>query len=258
MAASVRFEDEAFSDGRYDHLASLLGANRYEAMGRCAYLWRQCTQEQVYVLPESFVRVYVDPDKLCEARLGERVDGGIRIKGTDGRIEWLAEKRATSAAGGRARAAKAMREGGRFTSTPPASPGETHQHSTRTPPALTSAPAPAPAPAQLQETDKIARELRAYEIEQIGFSQNGQLAGPAQIAIRKLMPIHRDELEIALKAGGTAWKYTAKVLESMRAEAVRRSPPPIAQRTLTRTVSRQDQSFEQALAGVEAFNATRR
>lgn len=101
--AAVRIEEEAFGDGRYEHLGQLLGTSKYDALGRMTFLWRQCTQEQSHVLPESFVRVFVNPDFLVEARLGERVDAGIRIRGTRGRIEWLARLRKNGKKGGRPR-----------------------------------------------------------------------------------------------------------------------------------------------------------
>ncbi len=102
MAASVRIEDEAFSDARYDHLAKLLGVSKFDALGRMAFIWRQCTQEQTHSLEASLVAVFVDPNLLIECRLAEENNGLIRIKGTEGRIEWLGRLRKNARKGGRA------------------------------------------------------------------------------------------------------------------------------------------------------------
>lgn len=59
--------------------------------------------------------------------------------------------------------------------------------------------------------------------------------------------------EITQQASVPGFAYFVGVLEGNRRP---RAPKPT--RELTRTVSRQDQSFEEALRGVEAFNATRR
>jgi hypothetical protein len=131
MAASVRIEDEAFGDGRYEHLGQLLGTTKFDALGRMSFLWRQCTQENSHVLPESFVRVFVDPEKLVESRLGERVETGIRIRGTRGRIEWLAKLRKNGRKGGRPRKPNGYPNG--------------NQERTRIEPE-SNPPAPAPAP----------------------------------------------------------------------------------------------------------------
>ena len=104
--AAVRIESDAFSDHRIDTLAILAGySNKFEALGRMAHLWRTCTQREVYVLPETTVAIFLGPrgvEALIEAELGERAEGGIRIRGTKGRIEWLKNLRANASAGGRA------------------------------------------------------------------------------------------------------------------------------------------------------------
>jgi hypothetical protein len=105
MAANVRIEDEAFNDPRIEALATIAGYNRYEALGRLAHLWRVCTQREAYILSEVQISGCLGtkgPVALVEAELGERVEGGIRIKGTEGRIEWLQKLRASAKAGGAA------------------------------------------------------------------------------------------------------------------------------------------------------------
>lgn len=109
MAASVRIEDEAFSDPRYDMLGVLAGYNRYEALGRMACLWRHCTHRESAVVSAKLVAAFLGergPAAIIEADLGELADGGIRVKGTSGRIEWLRDLRAKSKVGGEANRAK--------------------------------------------------------------------------------------------------------------------------------------------------------
>lgn len=105
MAANVRIEDEAFGDPRIEALGTIAGYNRYEALGRLAHLWRVCTQREAYILSDVQISGCLGakgPEALIGAELGERVEGGIRIKGTEGRIEWLQKLRASAKAGGAA------------------------------------------------------------------------------------------------------------------------------------------------------------
>jgi len=110
-------------------------------------LWRQCTIEQREVLDERDVTDVLGArgvDAICAARLGEKVEGGVRIKGTSGRIEWLATLRGNGRygkMGGRPRKRKTLK----------GSQKAPKSAQTETPPA----PAPAPAPAQEE------RETRA-------------------------------------------------------------------------------------------------
>lgn len=113
MGAPVRIEDEAFADVRIEMLGTLAGYNRFEALGRLAYLWRMCTQRGAYVVTEAFVSAALGDrgvEALLGAELGERTEGGIRVRGTQGRIEWLEKKRAQSKAGGKANASRHQAE----------------------------------------------------------------------------------------------------------------------------------------------------
>lgn len=135
MAASVRIEDCAFGDSRYARLAEAAGyrGGHYEALGRMAHLWRDCTERQMQVVSEGTIRAHLGkhgPRAILEAELGEPAEGGIRVKGTE-RISWLGHLRSSAKGGGQARAASARRgEGGRFGSSqaagdPPATRLET-------------------------------------------------------------------------------------------------------------------------------------
>lgn len=104
---SVRIEDDAFGDLRYDELAAACGlADADHARGKMARLWRQCTAEKRYVLSRSVVESVLGPrgvDALVLSRLGELRSEGVRIKGTRGRIEWLEKLRNNGKKGGRPR-----------------------------------------------------------------------------------------------------------------------------------------------------------
>lgn len=110
--AAVRVESEAENDIRFHLLAKQAGlADADHALGKMLRLWRACTNRQSYVLSEAVVACVVDPDALVAAELGERVEGGIRIRGTKGRIEWLGERRKASRKGGLANRAKWVPQG---------------------------------------------------------------------------------------------------------------------------------------------------
>lgn len=119
---AVRIESRTFKDLRLDALGELAGYNRYEALGRLSHLWEHCTDRQAKVVSEVIVRACLGPrgvEAILGADLGERTEGGIRVKGADGKIEWFAGYRDGAAAGGQARAENADRDaGGRFASKP--------------------------------------------------------------------------------------------------------------------------------------------
>lgn len=105
---AVRIEEEAFGDERYDDLAAAAGlADADHARGKMARLWRQCTLEGTYALHRITVERVLGPkaiEALTFARLGELLDDGrVRVRGTEGRIEWLEKVRAGGKKGGRPR-----------------------------------------------------------------------------------------------------------------------------------------------------------
>ncbi len=253
MAVSVRIEDEAFSDARIVALGDLAGYSTYEALGRMAHVWRLCTQRKLYVLSEVMVRACLGPngvDAIVGAELAERVEGGIRIRGTEGRIEWLEEKRSTAKAGGDMRAATAEREGGKFVKTPdsksanrgtldqrtPAPPAP-HQHPLVDSPALTSAPAPAPAPHHLitqgggveidfAETPGEGAVLRAAA-EQGWHAEGSEKARLRDLAAKRAPD--PEELRAAVlattEAGTPCFAYLLRILEGNRRPGRQRAPP---------------------------------
>lgn len=109
--ASVRIESDAFADERFDDLAKYAGlADGDHARGKMARLWRQCTIEQSHTLPDDVVTRHLGPegvDALIKSRLGARAGRNrVRIRGTEGRIEWLQKLRDNGKKGGRPRGSK--------------------------------------------------------------------------------------------------------------------------------------------------------
>jgi len=113
-ASGVTVSCSALSDTRFDALARICGlADADHARGKMLRLWNQCLREQSYVVTVEDAEAMLGAnavDGLTRARLGEVVDGGIRIRGTKGRIEWLGERKEQSASAGRARSAGARRD----------------------------------------------------------------------------------------------------------------------------------------------------
>ncbi len=156
MAASVRIEDEAFSDGRYDELAEYAGlADGDHARSKMEHLWRQCTIEKRYSLPAFLVTKHLGSrgvEAIIRARLGEQNDDGtIRIRGTKGRIEWLDKLRKNGRKGGRPN--KYQKKPNGFDSEKPNAP----------PLGFENQNPPAPAPALALKEDIASHEATPFE-----------------------------------------------------------------------------------------------
>lgn len=115
---TIRIEDIAFEDARYELLGHLAGYNHHEALGRMARLWQHCTKKFTDVVSEAVIKAHLGPsgvEAILESELGERADGGIRVAGCKGRIEWYESKVRAAKAGGKARAKTGDRgNGGQF------------------------------------------------------------------------------------------------------------------------------------------------
>jgi len=193
MAASVRIEDDAFSDERYEDLALYAGLSDADhARGKMARLWRQCTIEQSYTLPISVVERVLGAGgagHLVKARLGETAgDGLVRIRGTAGRVEWKAKLASASSKGGKARAKSASREGGRFTSH---AAGALDQPK---PGDVTSAPSPSPSPSPeiSEERERVARVVLGDEIWARHQSMRERVHREEQL-VGRLEPLHEQD-----------------------------------------------------------------
>lgn len=166
ILAGVTVARDAFGDPRYVALAELCGfANHYEALGRMTTLWSVCTALETNAPPIAKIVVCLGrqgPDALIEADLGERLpDGLIRVKGCQGRTEWISELPKQQASAGAARAAKAQRDQrGRLLPTSSGSSaldsaGETDQRAGSSGPADSQR---SPAQEQDQEQEEPERE----------------------------------------------------------------------------------------------------
>lgn len=113
MGASVNVTDKAFGDPRIHELARRLRREWFAVLGRLICVWRECTERESYVLPEDVFRPVTGIENFHEhliaAGLAERVPDGIRIRGTEGRIEWLRRRRENAQKAGLARSQSAAR-----------------------------------------------------------------------------------------------------------------------------------------------------
>lgn len=110
---AVNVKTKALSDNRFATVARICGlADADHARGKMLHLWEQCTQEQTYTLTDDDVVSVLGEravEALVRARLGEAVAGGVRIRGTEGRIEWLGERHVLATTAGKVRAKTAVR-----------------------------------------------------------------------------------------------------------------------------------------------------
>lgn len=103
-------------------------------------------------LPARFQATPAESQALMDAGLWVAVEGGWAYPDTDWEAMTMPEKREHSAVGGRARAATAQREGGRFVAKSPAPSQRVSSESPATSPAMSSlTPTPSPTPTPLSE-----------------------------------------------------------------------------------------------------------
>lgn len=208
----VNLEDEAFSDQRIELLGQLCGYNRFEALGRMAHLWRICTQRSQYVVSPAIVAACLGaagPEAIVTAELGEPVDDGIRVKGTDGRIEWVQQHSSTKQAAGQKRAQNAPRDArGRLLprSAGPAHPADIQQ----APPAQ-----PAESSALLSGSDLSGSGSLPPELPDPRGDRSGDRA-PRVVAV---IPA-RTRADDRRKLFGESWLYAARKHRELRAEGI--------------------------------------
>lgn len=103
--ARINIDAQALIDPRFKGLGKLLGGNHFMALGYMVHIWHYCTERQTYVIERDMVELITDredfADLLIKAGLAEDSEGGIRIKGLEGRIEWLSSLRENGKKGGR-------------------------------------------------------------------------------------------------------------------------------------------------------------
>lgn len=156
MAASVRIEAKAFDDPRFGILARHLGlADGLHALAKVARVWQWQAEEYspdspTYVVPTDILEHYLGTgagEALVKSRLayseptGSGGSVGYRMRGAEGRIEWLHAKRENGRKGGRPNKNKP-------TGFDSGSPGGTDSEPGSNP----LSPSPLPAPVRTENT----------------------------------------------------------------------------------------------------------
>lgn len=120
MTAPVRIEACAWGDLRFATLARLCGfADAEHALIKVSKIWSWQTEHYTpdaptYVVDAEIIESALGElgaERMVRARLAEATPDGFRIKGSEGRIEWLFKSRRASAAGGEATRRKHANKG---------------------------------------------------------------------------------------------------------------------------------------------------
>jgi hypothetical protein len=165
LSAPVRIEARAWNDPRFRTLARLTGLGDPDfAIIKVARIWSWQTERfgedrDAYVVDRDTVESILGDngwDALVRSKLADEVPGGLRMRGTEGQIEWCADLTSKRQHAGRARAAKARRDDtgrmiGNTDNSHPAHAGcagpannQHDQQSTSIEPPQSSAPTPVP------------------------------------------------------------------------------------------------------------------
>lgn len=98
--ATVSVEFSVYSDPRYKLLGKLTKTDQFGAIGRASALWMHCIERNTSVLSKEIVDAMANrtgyAQAMIKAELAEPIEGSegfVRIKGTQGRIEWLSSAR---------------------------------------------------------------------------------------------------------------------------------------------------------------------
>jgi hypothetical protein len=170
VSAPVRIEARAWNDPRFRTLARLTGLGDPDfAIIKVARIWSWQTErfgedQDAYVVDRDTVESILGDvgwDALIRSKLADEVPGGLRMRGTEGQIEWCADLTSKRQYAGRLRAAKARRDGtgrmvGNGDDNQPAhagcagpANGQQSQQATSTEPPQSSAPTLTPSPEDL-------------------------------------------------------------------------------------------------------------
>ena len=104
--ARISVEQKALTDSRFELLGKFLESNRHDALGRMILVWNECQERESYTLPERLVSAIMSDrdgsDWIVQADLAVWIDDEtLRIKGTEGRTDWLGIKRQTARLNGK-------------------------------------------------------------------------------------------------------------------------------------------------------------
>lgn len=209
MSAPIRIENRAWSDWRFEALGRL----RYPAMDtidardlahhKFCRAVALCTRLQSYELRpleldgiggSGFSRALVECD------LGEVLESGsVRVKGTEGRIEWLQKRREASAKGGESRKKKGAEAKRKPKASPPSlslPPDPSPDPSLSTSPATSEAHVAAPEPETPRAAPVASARWRAlFETLYAEVNAGAKPSWPKEhcIAANKLLRAHGEE-----------------------------------------------------------------
>ena len=204
VMASIRLEDEARKDPRFGILGKRMGTSKFDARARMEELWAYCTEKQTYFLSAEIIDELAEfpnfSHLICEPEvsLAEACSEGIRIKGTKGRIEWIAKLRKNGKKGGRPRKTKTK---------PEANQNETRIEPPSNP--LTLTPVLVPAPVKEKENIYTREEFASLETDWIGTLKHFGIERP-------VLPHEQQTLWQVTKAHGI--KATRYAVVGMRYE----------------------------------------
>lgn len=204
MPPAIRIEAKAWDDPRFDCIGKTLGIHRDLALILMGRVWSYQTEENARHLSPRRVDLIAGIDGFADAALTAELmeglaDGCVRPKGTDGRIEWLAEKRKNSRKGGRATKAKWGAK--RRPIGPPSAQaeGEAERGPNEGPLALALALAPALAPS---EQDPSGPEyMLAVRLRTLLIAEKPNHALSDEAAWRRVLPGWLRQARAALKKG---------------------------------------------------------
>ena len=224
MPPNVRIDSRAYLDPRFRLLGKLLGTSEFDALGRVSYLWLHCTERCTYVLSETLVGSVVDVEALILSELGDRVDGGVRLRGTEGRVEWFARMQQS----GRNSAQKRWNPNGSPIGDRMGIPKEEEEEdlslSSEASPAEKSKPRAKPDEPTAEEWPVVERVLgKLSEAAGVAYEpkRNGKPTNSVKFILRRLREnCSEDELRMVIRHRYLEWGHKDDMREHLTAETV--------------------------------------
>lgn len=211
--ARVSVEQKALTDSRFEAFAEELGMEQSifshaAGIGMMVKIWNECQERETKTLsPDDLrrlTRVSTAAEAILKADLGSPSKGGrIRIHGTSGRIEWLANARKKGRTGGR-----------------PKEPYGSEEEKGRD---LSSNNPPAPAPALApSKKNKKSNPASAKELVEAFAPTNEHISWAATVAPSVLVAAETEAWKDRCRANGyTTSKQPIKSAEASWRTAIR-------------------------------------
>lgn len=113
---NVRVDDECFDDPRFSVLGASLSIDPDLARFKMIRVWRYCTRIGSHLLEQKYFNALFGHDNASRFALESGLcikdkSGKIYVKGTKGRIEWLAKLKENAKKGGKSKALKSKANG---------------------------------------------------------------------------------------------------------------------------------------------------